>query len=58
MDHVYVTRGGTFLCELVGFAEQTVEDGAEVREQPLAVLKQLHRLRVCEVRRAVKQRRA
>lgn len=40
---------GTFLCKLVGFIEQTVEDGAEIRQQPLAVLKQLHRLRVGEV---------
>lgn len=29
---------GTFLCEFLSFAEQTVEDGAEVSEQPLAVL--------------------
>lgn len=47
---------GTFLCELLSLAEQTVEDGTEVTEQPLAVLQQLHRLRVCEVGGAVKQR--
>lgn len=29
---------GTFLCELLSFTEQTVEDGTEVTEQPLAVL--------------------
>lgn len=47
----------TFLCELLSFAEQAVEDGTEVGEQPLAVLQQLQRLRVGEVGRAVKQRR-
>lgn len=48
---------GTFLCELLSFAEQAVEDGTEVGEQPLAVLQQLQRLRVGEVGRAVEQRR-
>lgn len=28
----------TFLCELMSFTEQTVKDGTEVAEQPLAVL--------------------
>lgn len=28
----------TFLCELLSFTEQAVEDGAEVTEQPLTVL--------------------
>lgn len=40
---------GTFLCELLSFTEQTMEDGPEVTEQPLAVLEQLQGLRVCEV---------
>ena len=31
----------TFLCELLSFIEQTVEDGAEVTQQSLAVLQQL-----------------
>lgn len=33
-----------------------MKDGAEVGEQPLAVLEQLHGLRVCEVTGAVEQR--
>lgn len=48
-------RHSTFLCELLSFAEEAVEDGAEVGEQPLAVLQQLQGLRVCEVGRAVEQ---
>lgn len=50
-------RQGTFLRELLSFSEEAVEDGAEVGEQPLAVLQQLQSLRVCEVGRAVEQRR-
>lgn len=41
---------GTFLCELLSFTEQTVENGTEVTQQSLSVLQQLHGLRVCEVR--------
>lgn len=48
---------GTFLSELLSFAEQAVEDGTEVGEKPLAVLQQLQGLRICEVGRAVEQRR-
>ena len=56
LEHVMACVCCTFLCELLSFTEQTVEDGAEVTEQPLAVLQQLHGLRVGEVGRAVKQR--
>lgn len=46
------------MCEFLSFAEQAVEDGAEVAKQPLGVLQQLQRLRVGEVGRAVEQRSA
>lgn len=46
----------TFLCELLSFTEETVEDGTEVTQQSLAVLQELQGLRVCEVWWAVKQR--
>ena len=48
---------GTFLGDLLGLAEQAVEDGAEVAQQALAVLQQLQGLGLREVRRAVKEGR-
>lgn len=54
---MYLCGHNTFLCELLSFTEETVEDGTEVTQQSLAVLQELQGLRVCEVWWAVKQRR-
>lgn len=53
--HIFcVCETETSLCELLSLVQQAVEDGAEVTQQSLAVLKKLQSLRISKIRRAVK----